>query len=63
MLTLMLIGGIILCIAMLVLVSCALVAPDGRQDAAGFHAEGRATSSWVHPKLGDVETGSNSLHR
>ena len=63
MITLRVIAGAILLVAAIVFVFCALSAPEGREDASGFHAEARDDSFWDHAELGDAPRESHGVHR
>lgn len=63
MITFLVIAGAILLLAAIVLAFCVLSAPEGHEDAAGFHAEVRSGSFWDHAKLGDTPRESPGVHR
>jgi hypothetical protein len=63
MITLFVIAGAILVVAGAVMAFCVITAPEGHEDADGFHADAPNASLWEHAKLGDAPRESHGLNR
>jgi hypothetical protein len=56
--TIFLIAGVLIFISAIVLLFCALNAPDGHEDTEGFHDDGPKNSLWQQRRM--VESGRQS---
>ncbi len=60
--TILIIAGVFILTAAVVLLCCVLSAPDGHEDAEGFHASDRKDSFWEQREMVEPRRESHSLN-